>query len=207
MVQDISADDLKVFLEEAESLIDVLDEDFIRLEREADNQDLIQEIFRAAHTLKGSSGMLGFTAMAGLTHQMEDLLDRVRKGTVSVTSEIVDALLMSLDGLKVMRDQLRAGADIELDVEAMVEALRESVAAASPNAEGAPHTVLATVLQQADVRAHLDEALARDATHVRHVIVQLDGGSDWLPVRCFQVLNELDALGTVLASEIGRAHV
>lgn len=146
MVQDISADDLKVFLEEAESLIDLLDEDFIRLEQEADNQDLIQEIFRAAHTLKGSSGMLGFTAMAGLAHQMEDLLDRVRKGTVAVTAEIVDALLMSLDGLKVMRDHLRRGDDIEIEVAPLVDALRDAVAGATPAQVEQQRTTLGMVL-------------------------------------------------------------
>lgn len=99
---DVTPDDLKVFLQEAESLLELLDEDIIRLEQESDNSELLQEIFRAAHTLKGSSGMLGFQSMAGLTDAMEDLLDRVRKGTLSVTPEIVDALLASLDGLKVL---------------------------------------------------------------------------------------------------------
>ena len=82
---DVTPDDLKVFMQEAESLLELLDEDIIRLEQESENSELLQEIFRAAHTLKGSSGMLGFQSMAGLTHAMEDLLDRVRKGTLPVT--------------------------------------------------------------------------------------------------------------------------
>src|SRR3990167_9209434 len=93
---DNSADDLEVLLHE----------DIVRLEQQEWSDDLLQEIFRAAHTLKGSSGMLGYDAMAHLTHAMEDLLDRVRKKTLAVSPAIVDALLMSLDGLKILKDNL-----------------------------------------------------------------------------------------------------
>jgi len=129
LAADITPDDLKVFLQEADDLIELLDEDFIRLGQEADNADLLQEIFRAAHTLKGSSGMLGFTAMASLTHAMEDLLDRVRKHTLQVTPELVDALLASLDGLKALKSSLADGSDTTLDVAPLVAMLREAAAA------------------------------------------------------------------------------
>src|SRR5690606_19743698 len=104
------------------------------LEQEADNQDLLQEIFRAAHTLKGSSGMVGFTAMTELTHRMEDLLDRVRKGALQVTPSIVDALLLSLDGLKVLRDDLVAGTDSNLDVTPIIAAIEAAMTGEQPAA-------------------------------------------------------------------------
>ena len=121
---DVTPDDLKVFMQEAESLLELLDEDIIRLEQESENSELLQEIFRAAHTLKGSSGMLGFQSMAGLTHAMEDLLDRVRKGTLPVTPEIVDSLLASLDGLKVLMAGLADGEEATLDIEPLVTQLQ-----------------------------------------------------------------------------------
>lgn len=68
--------------------------------------------------------MLGFQAMAGLTHAMEDLLDRVRKGTLPITPEIVDALLASLDGLKVLMSGLADGEEATLDIEPLVTQLR-----------------------------------------------------------------------------------
>ena len=74
---DITPEELKVFLEEADEQIELLDEDIVRLEKE-ENPDLLQEIFRAAHTLKGSSAMVGHQRMAELTHAMESLLDRLR---------------------------------------------------------------------------------------------------------------------------------
>ena len=89
---DIDPEELKVFLQEVDEQLQLLDEDIIRLEKEPDDADLIQEIFRAAHTLKGSSGMLGYKKMAGLTHVMEDTLDRVRAGKLGVTAELIDSL-------------------------------------------------------------------------------------------------------------------
>lgn len=106
---DISPDEMKIFLQEAESLLELLDEQIVRLEQEADDPLILQEIFRVAHTLKGSSGMLGFEKMTSLTHAMEELLDGVRKGLLQVTPELVDALLASLDGLKELKDALAEG--------------------------------------------------------------------------------------------------
>ena len=80
-VLDVSSEELKVFLQEVDEQLQLLDEDIIRLEKEADDIDLLQGIFRAAHTLKGSSSMLGFHKMADLTHVMEDVLDRLRRGS------------------------------------------------------------------------------------------------------------------------------
>lgn len=201
---DISADDLKVFLEETDSLIDSLDENFVRLEQESENPEIVQEIFRAAHTLKGSSGMLGLSEMAGLTHEMEDTLDRVRKGTLAVTAELVDALLVSLDGLKVMRDQLRAGEDIDIDVTPLVaelQAASNAETAAGATADAAPEQTLDALLA-ADVEAQERLRAAHERSDVRlvRVVVEVNPESEWGAVRCFQVLNELASKVDVIFS-------
>lgn len=197
---DIPPDDLKVFLQEVESILELLDEDVIRLEDEADNEELLQEIFRAAHTLKGSSGMVGFTAMADLTHKMEDLLDRVRKGTLAVTPAIVDALLMSLDGLKVLRDQL-AGADEQLDVAPIITALQQAATGDAPVHAAAQSTggVDAVIAQSPAVVAAI-EAAGAAGTPVWRVTLSLNPDTEWKSVRLFQALNELSGRGDVLLS-------
>ena len=121
---EVTAEDLKVFLQEADEQLQLLDEHIVRLEKEADDAGLLQEIFRAAHTLKGSSGMIGFDEMAELTHAMEDVLDRLRKGTLTVTPQVVDALLQGLDGLKEMRENLGSEDGEALDIHPLVAALR-----------------------------------------------------------------------------------
>lgn len=195
---DIPPDDLKIFLQEVESILELLDEDVIRLEDEADNPELLQEIFRAAHTLKGSSGMVGFTAMADLTHKMEDLLDRVRKGTLAVTPEIVDALLMSLDGLKELRDELAGASDNQLDVAPIIEALQRAASGDGPTAQADAPTL--TVDHAVAASTTLQEALASASVPVWRVNVALGPECEWKSVRLFQVLNDLTARGHLVTS-------
>ena len=87
---------LGLFLDEASEQLERLEQDILRLEQEP-SQALLQEIFRAAHTLKGSSRAMGFTAMGELTHAMEDVFDRLRREEIAVHSELIDALFQSLD--------------------------------------------------------------------------------------------------------------
>lgn len=108
---EITREELKVFLEEADEQTRLLDRDIVRLETEGDNPDLLQEIFRAAHTLKGSSAMLGHECMAELTHAMESLLDGLRSGKVLVNAEIIDSLLYSLDVLRALKEDLASSKD------------------------------------------------------------------------------------------------
>jgi two-component system chemotaxis sensor kinase CheA len=204
---EVSADDLKVFLQEAEQLLELLDEDLVRLEQESGNEELLQEIFRAAHTLKGSSGMLGFDEMAHLTHAMEDLLDRVRKGTLAITPEIVDALLMSLDGLKILKSNLTEdGEGDSIDTQPIVDSLNAAIAAGTaPEVISAQLSLHALVAADNGLRAKIDEA-ASEGT-VLHLKVELEVSSDWKAVRCFQVLNELDDCGSVLGSSPSQSDI
>ncbi|MHB8105767.1 MAG: Hpt domain-containing protein, partial [Dehalococcoidales bacterium] len=75
----ITQEDLKLFLQEADEQLELLDEDIVRLEKEAENPDLMQEIFRAAHTLKGSSAMVGHQRLSELAHAMENVLDNIHR--------------------------------------------------------------------------------------------------------------------------------
>ena len=108
---EITREELKVFLEEADEQIGLLDRDIVRLETEGDNPDLLQEIFRAAHTLKGSSAMLGHQCMAELTHAMESLLDGLRNRQIAVNAEVIDSLLYSLDVLRTLKEDLASCKD------------------------------------------------------------------------------------------------
>ena len=118
---DISEDELQIFLQEAEEQLTLLDESLVQLEHESDPGPLLQAIFRAAHTLKGSSSMLGLRDMAELTHHMEDVLDRVRKGLVTVNPPMIDALLLSLDALRILTEAL-GSPDHGVDIDAFVRA-------------------------------------------------------------------------------------
>ena len=199
---DIDIEELNVFLQEAEEQLQLLDEDIIRLEKEAHNADLLQEIFRAAHTLKGSSGMLGFTRMAELTHHMEDVLDKVRKGLLGVTPELVDALLESLDGLKSLTASLGSGGEDAVDVSRAVTALRAIAGGDAPGgaSQAARTPIEPAVLRDAAALARIDEAVAAGG-QCFVVRATLSPDAAWGAVRCFQIYTELATRGEVVASD------
>ncbi|HYD51784.1 MAG TPA: chemotaxis protein CheA [Gemmatimonadaceae bacterium] len=96
-----------VFLEEAVEHLEALEAGLLRLEREAGDTGLLDQVFRAAHSIKGSAGMFGFTDVARFTHGMETLLDRVRDGRTHATPAVVDLLLRARDVLAQLVDAAR----------------------------------------------------------------------------------------------------
>ena len=120
---EVTPEELKVFLEEANEQIELLDEDIVKLEKEGENPELLQEIFRAAHTLKGSSAMVGHQAMAQVTHTMESLLDRVRNNEITITTSIIDALLSGLDAIKTLKNEITTSEDSGLDIKPVIAVL------------------------------------------------------------------------------------
>lgn len=94
----------KDFFDEAKTLIDILESNILILEKDFDNQEAINEIFRSAHTLKGGSATLDLDRIANFTHEMESLLDEIRSDNVQMSSEIVDILLKAIDIVKELID-------------------------------------------------------------------------------------------------------
>ena len=90
------------FMVETNEIVNALDSNLVKLEKEPANLDLLNEIFRGAHTMKGTSGFLGFNELMRLTHRMEDVLNRLRKGELIVTAEVMDVLLEAVDFVKLV---------------------------------------------------------------------------------------------------------
>jgi two-component system chemotaxis sensor kinase CheA len=120
------------FLTESAEILAKLDADLVRLEEASTDLDLLNEIFRAAHTLKGTSAFLGFTQMADVTHRMENVLDRLRKGEMQVHPGIMDVILAGVDQIKVLRDDIAANAIVRRDIAAVRQRLL-AVAAGEPS--------------------------------------------------------------------------
>ena len=205
---DATPEDLKVFLEEADEKIEVLQNQFIRLEKEYGDDALVQDIFRAAHTLKGSSGMIGHTRMAALTHAMESALDLVRHGALIPTANIVDALLAGVDGLHILRDEVVTSEQSTVDLGPTIAQLNQIVAGErdSPPAEGASEVAddwaLDDNARQAAERTCEDRGLT-----LWDIRVDFTPTSDWLAVRAYQVLAGLDNLGELVKSQPTLAEV
>lgn len=114
---------LDLFLQEAEEQLAILEQETLRLERDPSPERLGQ-IFRAAHTLKGSSGAMGFGNLARLTHEMESLLDSLRSGRLGLTTRILDALLMCVDCLGETKESIISTGSDQYDNSDVVKVLQ-----------------------------------------------------------------------------------
>ncbi|MBI5671974.1 MAG: chemotaxis protein CheA [Nitrospirae bacterium] len=116
------------FFEEAGEHLAVVEEGLLALEQHPEDLDLLNKIFRSAHSIKGTSGMFGFNAVAQFTHKMETLLDLLRNGQKAVSPSIADLLLKSTDCLKTLIESVKTGAAVD---EGTVQQLTSELAAAS----------------------------------------------------------------------------
>ena len=98
---------LQDFLIEAFEMIEQLDQDLVELEQRPEDLDLLNRIFRVAHTIKGSSSFLNFDVLTKLTHHMEDVLNKARHGELKITPEIMDVVLASIDQMKALLYSIR----------------------------------------------------------------------------------------------------
>ena len=114
---------LQDYLTECEEYLQQLDQDLVTLESAPDDAELLNRIFRAFHTIKGTSGFLGFTQIVELTHHAEDVLNILRKGERKVTHRVMDTLLAALDQLRRMIRDVRDGASHEYELEGLVQNL------------------------------------------------------------------------------------
>jgi two-component system chemotaxis sensor kinase CheA len=97
---------LEIFVEETREHLQNLNEHLLVLEKEPENKDTINEIFRAAHSLKGMAGTMGYKRMQNLTHNMENVFSEIRNDKMKVTSELVDTLFQCLDALETYLDNI-----------------------------------------------------------------------------------------------------
>ncbi len=122
---------LKDFFAEARAQVDTLEQNVLVLENDPTNHDAVDEIFRAAHTLKGGAGTVAMTELAGFTHVMEDLLDAIRSKTVAVNEGVIDSLLAGIDVIKAMLDSRAEGEPYAADTSAERDSLASFIPAKS----------------------------------------------------------------------------
>ena len=148
---------LEDFLVESFELIEQIDHDLVELESNPDDLELLNRIFRVAHTVKGSSSFLNFDTLTKLTHHMEDVLNKARHGELKITADVMDVVLKSVDMMKGLLVSIRdngndssSGIDISqicLQLTAISEGQSHASAApaATPEPAPAPEPVAADI--------------------------------------------------------------
>ena len=114
---------MNMFLEESMDNLQTLNESLLELEKNPNDVDKVNEIFRVAHTIKGMAATMGFTDIAELTHKMEDVLSKFRDGQLNVTQEVVTVLFDCLDTLERMVSNIEEGTDSSVDIEPIIKSL------------------------------------------------------------------------------------
>ena len=114
---------LEGFLAETTELLEKLDDDLITLEKSPEDAELMNRIFRSIHTVKGASSFLGFDLLVKVTHKTEDVLNRLRKGELTLNSEIMDVILEAVDLVKTLVSDIKGGDIVERELESTIAKL------------------------------------------------------------------------------------
>ena len=194
---------LGAFLDETDDNVQRLDDLLLALEKNMTDMDVINEIFRAAHTLKGMAGTMGFTNMMGLTHAMEDRLDAARKGTRPLTEADMNRLFQGLDTLQEMADAIRGGGnDAHIDVSEMVHDLRNEAPAPAPAAAPAQASAPSeggTMVSSQD--AEWAKKANSQGSNAYNVHVTLSQSCLLKAARAYMVVNRLEEMGEIFRAE------
>lgn len=199
---------MDMFLDESHEHLQSLNEGLLSLEENSDDVSVVNEIFRNAHTLKGMSATMGYNKIAELTHEMEDVLDLIRKEQLKLNEDIIDTLFKCLDSLEQMINSVGDGeAEDVVDVTDLVAKL-SSISKGTPMPKAADATAEAAPQEAADspsiVLTDIDKDVLKQAKESGmigvHVQVTLAATCLLKSARSYMVMNALDELGDVIKS-------
>ncbi len=203
---------MDMFLDESHEHLQSLNEGLLRLEENMEEISAVNDIFRNAHTLKGMSATMGFAKIAELTHEMEDVLDLVRKEQLKLNEDIMDTLFKCLDSLEQMVDSVGNGeAEDVVDVSDLVAKLSSiskgtpapaaaAPAAASSSAPAAGGAGAGTDLDLDEIDLDVMKKAKEAGMHIFHVKVTLMETCVLKAARSVMVMHALDEVGDVIKS-------
>jgi len=194
-----------LFFEETDTYLKALNDDVLRLEASPDDLEIMHAIFRSAHTLKGMAATMGYETMAKLTHLMESVFERLQKGEIPVTHEIVTLIFTCLDTLSAIVDDLRAGGTGEKDVTDLAEQLTQLIE------DDIDEAVTSDTKTKDVLVPHLKTWDASDQKVIAEgelqgynsfvVALQLDENTSMKSARAFLIMNKLETSGDLILSE------
>ena len=121
------------FICETEEQLQLLENSIVELEQNSETSEVVQELFRVAHTLKGSSATMGFEKMKTLTHEMENVLDKIRNGLLEISEPVIDALFECLDCLRMLMQDFAADKNnIRTEITPVMDKLKEILSNNNP---------------------------------------------------------------------------
>lgn len=198
---------MQIFIEESQENLQGLNDSLLKLEKDPDDLEILNEIFRIAHTLKGMSGTMGYTKMQNLTHNAENVLSEIRTGKIKVTTNLIDILFSSLDALENYVDEItRTGVEGHEEYKHLIVSLNEILGAEMPE-EKHPVSTKETPNQISGAELDLPEAqqsvvleAQRQALNVFNIKISLDPACVLKSARAFIIFRELESIGEIIHS-------
>ncbi|CAN5379329.1 hypothetical protein BH09PSE5_BH09PSE5_27210 [soil metagenome] len=187
----------QVFFEEATENLDVLEQHLLEIDIESVDDETLNSVFRCAHSVKGGAATFGFADVAELTHQMETLLDKLRRHEIAPTAPMVDVLLQAADALRAQLSRHQAGAnDDPIDASALVATIRALSAGKPLEMVAAPVAVSVSVAGASSAAAPAAAAACASGKRSLQLIV----GPIDAPAQADQLVemfNDMVDLGTI----------
>ncbi|HEY3426924.1 MAG TPA: chemotaxis protein CheA [Negativicutes bacterium] len=196
-----------MFLEESREHLQTLNRCLLDLENDPGNLSVLDEIFRSAHTIKGMSATMGFTAIAELTHEMESILDLLRKNVLKVNPDIIDTVFKCVDTLEQLVESVASNSDKTIDVKPLLTKLNslakgEVVEAVSVKPKVVPEENSSNYssIKLTQLEINIVKAARNQGMQAYEVQVQLREGCLLKSARTYMVMSALDELGEVIRS-------
>ena len=202
---------MEMFLDESREHLQSLNDGLLSLENDPEDLSVLNEIFRNAHTLKGMSATMGYTKTAELTHDMENLLDMLRKEQLKVSPEIIDVIFKCLDTLQEMVENISNGESEDLvdvsDLVRQVNAIAKGESADAAPAEAAPAADAAPEASGEAGAIHISDTEKTVIVEAKnsglvpyHVHVEISENCILKSARSYMVMNALDEISDVIKS-------
>jgi two-component system chemotaxis sensor kinase CheA len=192
-----------MFLEESREHLQTLNSCVLDLENDPENLSVLSEIFRSAHTIKGMSATMGFTTIAELTHEMENILDLLRKGQLKASHDIIDTIFKCVDTLEQLVESVATNSESSIDSKPLIIKLKALAKgeAILPNVikiEAAAADV--SSLELNDTEVTVIKKARSEGIQAYEVQVSLREGCLLKSARSYMVMNTLEELGEVIKS-------
>lgn len=199
---------MEMFLEESREHLQSLNDGLLGLENDPEDLSILNDIFRNAHTIKGMSATMGYTKIAELTHDTENVLDLLRKEQLKVSEGIVDTLFKCVDSLEQMVESIGEGGpedvvdvtEIAAKLSALVKGEAAPAAAAAAPAAPAAEAPAAPSIEYDDTDKDVINQALGSGMRVLHINVALTESCVLKSARSYMVMNALDQLGDVMKS-------
>lgn len=190
-----------VFAAEAREYIQTLNDNLLQFEENPGNLEVLAEMFRAAHSLKGMAGAMGYGELADFTHRLENVLERLRSGALTATPDVVNLMFESVDALETILEEVIATDEVTTSVEVLAQRLEAAAVGSLESADAEAEHVQEA---EAIVLDEYDWMLIREARahsqKVFHVLTIMRPDVVLKSVRAFTVFQVLDKLGQVVKS-------